>query len=81
MTLMVIKQVAARLQVSMAFVYARIADGSLPHYRLGHGQRGIRVSEKQIENYLKPREHGGEQPKPLAPRKSRVPKLKHLTLD
>ncbi len=81
--LMKISEVAARLSVSMSFVYARIADGSLPHYVLGNGQGAIRVSDEQIQEYLESRERGGEPPhersQPPSPA-ARVP-LKHLALD
>lgn len=55
-----VNQVAERLKVSSAFVYARLADGSLHHYRLGNGQGGIRVSEEQLQEYLRGRGRGAK---------------------
>jgi len=78
--LLTVKEVAKRLAVSESFVYGRIADGSLKHYRLGKGQGGIRVSEEQLQEYLKGREEGGEpRPEPQPPPKPVV--LKRLSLD
>ena len=73
-----VSQIAQRLQTSEAFVYARLADGSLRHFRLGSGQGGIRISEEQLQEFLDSRERGG-QPRAPAP-KVRPPKLKHLSL-
>jgi len=81
--LLTVKDLAERLAVSESFVYARIADGSLKHYRLGKGQGGIRVSEEQLQEYLKEREEGGgPAPKPNAAVLNQAPPaLKHLSLD
>ncbi len=57
--LMTVQQVAERLSVSDSFVYARIADGSLKHFRLGNGQGGVRVSEAHLQVFLRNRERGG----------------------
>jgi excisionase family DNA binding protein len=56
--MMTVADVAKRLNVSESFVYARIAEG-MPHYRLGNGRGGIRVSEEQLQAYLRSREKGG----------------------
>src|SRR3989442_1736754 len=56
--LMTVADVSKRLKASISFVYARIADGSLPHYRLGDGQGGLRVSEEQLAHYLRSRQAG-----------------------
>ena len=53
--LMTVAQVAARLRTSESFVYARLGE-SLRYYRLGDGQGGIRISEVQLQEYLKNRE-------------------------
>jgi excisionase family DNA binding protein len=53
-----VPEVAARLSCSPAFVYEMIATGELPHYRLGKGQGGIRVSEAQLQQFLAGRERG-----------------------
>lgn len=57
--LMSVAAAAEWLDFSLAFVYARVADGSLGHYRLGKGKGGIRISEEQLQAYLKEREQGG----------------------
>jgi len=77
--LLKIADVALRLKASESFVYARIADGSLKHYRLGNGQGGIRVSEEQLAAYLADRERGGGSDPP--PPAAKPVKLKHLSLD
>jgi excisionase family DNA binding protein len=59
--LLKIWEVAERLNASPSFVYAAIGDGSLKHYRLGNGQGGLRVSEEQLQEYLRRKEEGGEQ--------------------
>lgn len=56
--LMTVRDAAKRLRASISFVYARLADGSLPHYRLGDGQGGIRISEEQLERFLRSRQVG-----------------------
>ena len=65
--LLKIPEVAKRLSVSTSFVYELIADGRLRHHRLGRGQGAIRVSEEQLQDYLRRTEHGGEVTTP-APR-------------
>lgn len=56
--LMTVREASKRLRASISFVYARLADGSLPNYRLGDGQGGIRISEDQLERYLRSRQVG-----------------------
>src|SRR2546423_248600 len=74
-----VKQVATKLNCSDSFVYARIADGSLKHYRLGAGKGGIRVSQVHIDAFLAGCERGGRR----APRPQPAPaaKLKHLSIE
>jgi excisionase family DNA binding protein len=73
-----IPEVAARLNVSDSFVYVIIAEGRLKHHRLGKGQGGIRISEQQLEEYLRTTEQGGEVPT-RAKRAFDRPRYKHLT--
>jgi excisionase family DNA binding protein len=54
-----VSDVAARLNCSPSFVYRMIATGKLPHYRLGTGKGGIRVSEAQLQSFLAQHENGG----------------------
>src|SRR5262245_21643955 len=58
--LMTAREVAQKLRLSVSFIYERIADGSLPHFRLGSGQGGIRVSEEQLAAYLRSHEQHGK---------------------
>lgn len=69
--LMTVPEVAAFLKLSEASVYAKVAEGSMPHYKLGGA---IRFSMEQIEHYLGKNQRGGE------PKKAPRPvKLKHLS--
>jgi excisionase family DNA binding protein len=77
--LLSVRQVAQSLNTSDSFVYARIADGSLPHYRLGKG--GIRVSREQLEEYLKGRKKGGRPEKELPAPKPGCGEFKNLNGD
>ncbi|MEM6468181.1 MAG: helix-turn-helix domain-containing protein [Planctomycetota bacterium] len=62
---MTVRQVAARLAVSSSMVYSLIASGTLATHRVG---RCIRVSEKQIVDYLQSCQHedaaSADRPKP-----------------
>ena len=64
MTLLTVQQVSERLLMSVAWVYARVADGSMPHYKIGGA---VRVSEEQLVAYLASKE------KRRAPSPARVP--------
>ena len=72
--MLTVKQVKDRLNLSRSSVYALIDSGELKSYRLGAGRGAIRVSEKQLEDFLRSRESGGASvpPVPL--------KLKNLSL-
>jgi excisionase family DNA binding protein len=72
-----VKEVAKRLEISTATVYAMIATGKLNCHRVGLGRGVIRVSEEQLQEYL-----AGSQPKASA-LPSAAPRrvsLKHLHL-
>ena len=60
LSMLKIPEVARRLNCSVAFVYEIVSQGRLRHYRLGKNQGGIRVSEEQLQDYLRRAEHGGE---------------------
>jgi excisionase family DNA binding protein len=83
--MMTVKEIAKQLKCSESFVYNLLASGELKHYCLGKGQGGKRVSEEQLQEYLKGREKGGapqQHAEPPAPRvKTASPGLKHLSLD
>lgn len=54
-TLLSIKDMASRLNVSDNFVYQQCVKGYLEHYSLGGSSKkrgAIRCSEKQLQNYL-----------------------------
>jgi len=53
--LLTVTEISKRLRLSAAFVYARIADGSMPHYKIGGA---VRVSEQQLAAYLASAERG-----------------------
>jgi hypothetical protein len=76
---MTIADLAARSGFSQAFWYQAIAEGRCPHYRLGKGQGGIRVSEDQYQGFLNSCERRGEEKQPAAVR-TRPPALKNLSL-
>lgn len=65
-----IDEVADLLKLSDAWVYARIADGTLPHFKL---KGAIRISETQLQEYLARSEQGSS--------RVSVKPLKNLTLN
>jgi excisionase family DNA binding protein len=65
-----VRQVAERLSVSQATIYALVASGRLAACRIGLGRGCIRFTEEQIENYLR-----ATGPTPRAPAT-----LKHIRL-
>jgi excisionase family DNA binding protein len=70
--LMTVSDVAARLKVSTSQVYAMITNGKMRCYRLTtKTQGGIRVSEEQLEDFLRSAEVNRE---PL----SSEPALRHI---
>jgi excisionase family DNA binding protein len=50
---MTVRQTAIRLEISQSCVYALIAAGKLKAMRHGLGRGRIRVSETQLEAYLR----------------------------
>lgn len=53
-----VKEVAEILNLSPDTVYLKINAGELPHYKLDDRARGrIRISEKQLEEYLESRKN------------------------
>jgi excisionase family DNA binding protein len=50
---MTVKQVAERLGVSPALVYALVARHKIRHERHGLGRGAIRISEEALEEYRK----------------------------
>ncbi len=80
--LMAVADLAARSRLSEGFWYQAIAQGRCPHYRLGRGQGGIRVSEEQYQEFLRACER--RQPDAVKPPELTIrprEKLRHLSLD
>lgn len=50
--LLTVKDVAARLNVSLSCVYQLVEAGRLPHHRIGLGRGAIRCSESDLSEYL-----------------------------
>ena len=72
-----VREAAERLEVSVATVYAMVARGKLRCSRVGAGRGVIRISDEQLEEYLKAAEPRVSPPAPAsAPRMQ----LKHLRL-
>jgi excisionase family DNA binding protein len=75
-----VKAIAERLEICESIVYGWIADGELPHLRLGaKGHRGgIRVEEADLQAFLNSRKVGAgvAAPKPPPTRRPVKPKLK-----
>ncbi|WP_437193235.1 helix-turn-helix domain-containing protein [Planctomicrobium sp. SH527] len=69
---------AERLGVSTATIYALVNAGKLPCYRIGVGRGAIRISEREIEQYLE-----SCRQLPTAPTTARSPRprrLKHIKI-
>jgi excisionase family DNA binding protein len=51
---MTVKQFAERAEISLSLAYALIAEGRVPHRRIGQaGRRGaIRISEEDLKKFL-----------------------------
>jgi excisionase family DNA binding protein len=47
-----VQEVADRWCVSRSTVYALVANGALPHVRVGVGRGTIRIAEKDADDYL-----------------------------
>lgn len=75
--MLTVKEVAARLKISVSGVYALIASGKLSAYGLGAHGGSLRISEPDLEAYLATCRRGPPDPTP-----PRAPfrKLKHLQL-
>jgi excisionase family DNA binding protein len=71
-----VKQAAARMEVSIATIYALVGSGKLKCHRIGVGRGCIRIAEEHVADYLR-----GAEPittTPIPPPRSRIVKLKHL---
>lgn len=50
--LLTVMQISQRLNMSRSFLYQELASGKLEHYKLGNIKGRIRVSERQLMDYL-----------------------------
>lgn len=50
--LLTVLQISQRLDMSRSFIYQELASGRLEHYKLGNIKGRIRVSERQLMDYL-----------------------------
>jgi excisionase family DNA binding protein len=78
---MSVRQAAEHSGVSEKTVRGWVADGSLPHYRLGaNGRRGkIAIALEDLEAFLKARKVPARTALP-APKRAKPVSLKHLRL-
>ena len=60
---MTVRQAAERLEVSLSLAYLLIAEGKLRAMRHGIGRGTIRITEDQLEEYL--RSAGNAEPEKL----------------
>lgn len=51
-TLLTVKEVAARLGVSVSTIYSLVAAGELPAHRIGVGRGTLRIRVTAIQSYL-----------------------------
>ena len=72
--LLTVREVAKVLQVSIASVYAIVAEGRIACHRVGTGRGSIRIEEKDLDDYLLAcrTERAEKAPPPSRPR------LKHI---
>jgi excisionase family DNA binding protein len=73
---MTVREVAARLEVTPATVYALCAAGKLGHLRVGVGKGAIRITEADLAAYVAacrvaPRDSDEEEPALEGPRRGR----------
>ena len=69
-----VRDVATKLGVSSALIYALVAEGKLVCYRIGLGRGAIRFNDADVDAYLASCRVEGEERMPCPP----SPRLKHL---
>lgn len=52
-SMMTVREIAKTLRISLACAYSLVESGQLPCYRIGTGRGTIRISQEQLERYLK----------------------------
>ncbi len=75
--MLTVKQVAERLNCSIATVYSLIDSGTLACVRIGSRGGGIRVTPEDLQAFIESRR--SQSPPPPQPKRPR-PVLKHLRL-
>lgn len=74
--MLTVHDVAQRLNVSVACVYALVASNELPHVRIGTRRGTIRISEDDLEVFINARRRAT----PPSSRSPACSPLKHLRL-
>lgn len=78
--MLTVKDVAARLNVSVNCVYQLVNTGKLRCYRIGVGRGAIRVDESDVSGFLEKSCVERHQPAPVRERPARQEPFKHLRL-
>lgn len=74
--LLTVRDVSQVLQVSVASVYAMVAEGKIAFLRVGTGRGSIRIDQRDLDEYLSTCRSERAEETMRSPR----PRLKHLTL-
>lgn len=69
MTLLTVKEVAERLRVSPACVYALVTNGQLPAVRIGIRRGVIRFTDEDLQDFINAARSKPAQPPPSRPRR------------
>lgn len=80
--MLTVKEAAARAGVCERLIYSWIADGSLPHYRLGRkGSRGkIAIAVEDLDGLLASFRVSSREPVPASPPAPASSGFRHLRL-
>ena len=62
-----VKQAAERLRVSLSTIYNLVESGRLHCHRIGLGRGAVRITEDQLQAYLKSTEQRGDRDVPPEP--------------
>ncbi len=68
-----IREAAVRLEVKPSTVYQLCSAGRLPHVRIGVGRGTIRISESDVEAYLRSARVEAREAGRVSPRRARLP--------
>lgn len=75
--MMTVREVAARLRVSLSSVYLLVDGGRLAHHRVGARSGAIRIDEADLTAYLADCRKERAEERPTPPPVTR-PRLKHI---